>query len=174
MFNDDKTIAIVFNGEIYNYLELKKELGGKYKSGSDTEALIRAYQKWGEKCLEKLNGIEGRLTTKLASLEKQIQTKAAKPVKTVTKKVTKVVKKKVPVIKRKVMVKKVPVVKKQIIVKKIAKKAAKKFIAHKITKKLHDPHCPYAKNILPKTKRLFRSKTAALNKGFKLCTCLKK
>src|SRR3989344_6110925 len=98
--------------------------------------------------LEKLNGIEGRLTTKLASLEKQIQTKAAKPVKTVTKKVTKVVKKKVPVIKRKVMVKKVPVVKKQIIVKKIAKKAAKKFIAHKITKKLHDPHCPYAKNIL--------------------------
>lgn len=58
MATDDKKARITFNGEIYNYIELKEELGGEpYKTGTDTEVLLRAYQKWGPKFLEKLNGI---------------------------------------------------------------------------------------------------------------------
>jgi len=50
---------IVFNGEIYNYLELKLELGKQYKfkTDSDTEVLLAAYIVWGKDCLNKLNGM---------------------------------------------------------------------------------------------------------------------
>ena len=51
---------ITFNGEIYNYLELKKELGAlghTFFSSSDTEVLLKAYQQWGQACLQKLNGM---------------------------------------------------------------------------------------------------------------------
>jgi len=50
---------IVFNGEIYNYLEIKKELENFYdfKTESDTEVLLAAFIKWKEKCLAKLNGM---------------------------------------------------------------------------------------------------------------------
>lgn len=49
---------ITYNGEIYNYKEIKKELKEyKFKSDSDTEVIIYAYDKWKEKCLEKLNGM---------------------------------------------------------------------------------------------------------------------
>lgn len=56
-FND--RYVIVFNGEIYNYIELKSELQDKYnfKSNTDTEVLLNAYIEWGEKCLDKLNGM---------------------------------------------------------------------------------------------------------------------
>ena len=59
MYSEDKTIAIVFNGEIYNYIELKEELkkfGFHFKTTSDTEVIISAYQKWGIDCLKKFNG----------------------------------------------------------------------------------------------------------------------
>ena len=50
--------TIVFNGEIYNYLELKREIGRKlFNTNSDTELLLFAYVKWGVKCLEKLKGM---------------------------------------------------------------------------------------------------------------------
>ncbi|MGK4569288.1 asparagine synthase (glutamine-hydrolyzing) [Flavobacterium sp. 3HN19-14] len=50
--------AMVFNGEIYNYLELKKELTDyPFKTESDTEVLLAAYLKWGKKALEKCNGM---------------------------------------------------------------------------------------------------------------------
>lgn len=49
--------VLVFNGEIYNYLELKDELDYDFKSKSDTEVLLAAYIKWGEDCLHKLNGM---------------------------------------------------------------------------------------------------------------------
>ena len=52
--------VIVFNGEIYNYLELKKELeakGALFKTNSDTEVLLAAYEHWGEDCLEHLIGM---------------------------------------------------------------------------------------------------------------------
>jgi len=59
MFNRDKTLCITYNGEIYNFKEIKKLLEEKYqfKSNSDTEVILYAYQEWGVKCLEKLNGM---------------------------------------------------------------------------------------------------------------------
>lgn len=51
---------IVFNGEIYNYLEIKAELvtlGHYFKTSSDTEVLLYAYIQWGEQCVQKFNGM---------------------------------------------------------------------------------------------------------------------
>ncbi len=58
MFSNDERYLIIFNGEIYNYLELKKELEGAYqfRSKTDTEVLLAAYITWGEGFLSKLNG----------------------------------------------------------------------------------------------------------------------
>jgi asparagine synthase (glutamine-hydrolysing) len=53
-------VWITFNGEIYNYLELRNELasyGYNFKTNSDTEVIIYAYEKWGEKCLLRLRGM---------------------------------------------------------------------------------------------------------------------
>ena len=57
--SDDGNFVMVFNGEIYNYIELRKELQPKYhfKTQSDTEVLLNAYKEWGKKCLNKLNGM---------------------------------------------------------------------------------------------------------------------
>ncbi|MFA7686570.1 MAG: asparagine synthase (glutamine-hydrolyzing) [Moheibacter sp.] len=55
-----KNLAIVFNGEIYNFKELRDELeiqGYNFDTASDTEVLIKGYDFWGEKVLEKLNGM---------------------------------------------------------------------------------------------------------------------
>ena len=60
MYNEDKTLVIVFNGEIYNYLEIKKELkelGYKFKNKSDTEVIINGYEEWGEKVVNHLRGM---------------------------------------------------------------------------------------------------------------------
>jgi asparagine synthase (glutamine-hydrolysing) len=60
MSNEDETIWIVFNGEIYNYIEIREELkqaGYTFHSGSDTEVIIKAYQHWGENCLQRFNGM---------------------------------------------------------------------------------------------------------------------
>lgn len=59
MFDDEKTICIVYNGEMYNFMELRQELKKdyKFKSNSDTEVLIYAYKKWGTNCLKHLNGM---------------------------------------------------------------------------------------------------------------------
>lgn len=53
------TRFLVFNGEVYNYLELKNELASEYdfKTKTDTEVLLAAYDKWGEACLERLLGM---------------------------------------------------------------------------------------------------------------------
>ena len=48
---------LTFNGEIYNYLELKKELEGEYKTTTDSEVLLKAYEKWGAECVQRFNGI---------------------------------------------------------------------------------------------------------------------
>jgi asparagine synthase (glutamine-hydrolysing) len=57
--NSDKSLWIVYNGEIYNYIELREELvklGYKFQTNSDTEVLLLLYQEYAEKCLDKING----------------------------------------------------------------------------------------------------------------------
>ena len=52
--------VITYNGEIYNYIEIREELiklGEVFETNSDTEVLLRSYIKWGKKCLNKLNGM---------------------------------------------------------------------------------------------------------------------
>ena len=58
-FDKTKRYAIVFNGEIYNYIELKKKLRSSYKfqTNSDTEVLLAAFIVWGKDCLKHLNGM---------------------------------------------------------------------------------------------------------------------
>lgn len=58
-YNDGK-LWVTFNGEIYNYLEIREELekaGYQFISGSDTEVLLAAFQEWGTECLKKFNGM---------------------------------------------------------------------------------------------------------------------
>lgn len=60
MSNETGDMWIVYNGEIYNFLELRKELeklGHEFKSRSDTEVIIHAYEQWQESCLQKFNGM---------------------------------------------------------------------------------------------------------------------
>jgi asparagine synthase (glutamine-hydrolysing) len=60
MANDDGSVTLVFNGEIYNYLELKKRLeslGHRFRTSSDTETIIRAYEEWGLACFNELRGM---------------------------------------------------------------------------------------------------------------------
>ncbi len=59
MQDDSNRYRIVFNGEIYNYQELRSELignGVRFKSQSDTEVVLQAFIKWGAKCLDRFNG----------------------------------------------------------------------------------------------------------------------
>lgn len=60
MLSPDGRFAMVFNGEIYNYIELRSELeneGWKFRSTGDSEVLLAAYIIWGENCLKRLNGM---------------------------------------------------------------------------------------------------------------------
>ena len=60
MMSDDGRYALIFNGEIYNYKELGRELastGRALKTVSDTEVLLRAWEQWGEDCLNRLVGM---------------------------------------------------------------------------------------------------------------------
>lgn len=58
-FIDDE-LVLTYNGEIYNYLEIRSELealGHSFRSRTDTEVLIKAYRQWGEACLSRFNGM---------------------------------------------------------------------------------------------------------------------
>ena len=60
MFSADGMSVIVFNGEIYNFVELRPELeslGSVFRTRSDTEVLLAAYDRWGSQCLSRLNGM---------------------------------------------------------------------------------------------------------------------
>ena len=61
MWNEDRTVAVIFNGEIYNHLDLRRELAGKghvfRTDHSDTEALVHGYEEWGEALASRLNGM---------------------------------------------------------------------------------------------------------------------
>ncbi len=57
--NEDETLWITFNGEIFNYIELRAELeksGHRFKTRSDTEVIVHSYEQWGEDCLSHFNG----------------------------------------------------------------------------------------------------------------------
>jgi asparagine synthase (glutamine-hydrolysing) len=59
MASDDQSVWLVFNGEIFNYVELRAELmarGRRFRTSSDTEVLLVAWQEWGEEALPRLNG----------------------------------------------------------------------------------------------------------------------
>src|SRR5688572_23475227 len=59
MANEDETLWIVFNGEIFNYVELRAELvaaGHRFRTRSDTEVIIHAWEQWGEGALDRFNG----------------------------------------------------------------------------------------------------------------------
>lgn len=58
--NEDDSLWVVFNGEIYNFVELRKELiglGHHFKTHTDTEVIIHAYEEWGAESLNRLNGM---------------------------------------------------------------------------------------------------------------------
>jgi len=58
--NTSKTLWIIFNGEIYNYIELREELsklGHKFHTSSDTEVILAAYSEWGYGCVNRFNGM---------------------------------------------------------------------------------------------------------------------
>lgn len=60
MVNEDGTVVIVFNGEIYNYLELRKELlahGHVFQTRSDTEVILHGYEQWGREVAARLRGM---------------------------------------------------------------------------------------------------------------------
>jgi asparagine synthase (glutamine-hydrolysing) len=60
MHNETRTIWIVFNGEIYNYRELRRELeaaGHQFYTSSDTESIVHAYEQWGEDAFRRLRGM---------------------------------------------------------------------------------------------------------------------
>ena len=60
MQNEQAGLAITFNGEVYNYIEIKSELeklGHQFFSTSDTEVILHAWAQWGVKCLDKFNGM---------------------------------------------------------------------------------------------------------------------
>ncbi|HKZ34415.1 MAG TPA: asparagine synthase (glutamine-hydrolyzing) [Patescibacteria group bacterium] len=58
--NEDQTLTITFNGEIYNFQDVRKDLarrGHRFKTHSDTEVILHAYEQYGPKCLQELNGM---------------------------------------------------------------------------------------------------------------------
>ena len=60
MFNEDESVLTVFNGEIYNYRELQKELqqrGHRFRTNSDTEVIVHAYEEYGDDCVKHLHGM---------------------------------------------------------------------------------------------------------------------
>lgn len=62
IYNEDKTVAVVYNGEIYNYRELREELekaGHTFATHADTEVIVHGYEEWGDTCFDRFNGMFG-------------------------------------------------------------------------------------------------------------------
>jgi asparagine synthase (glutamine-hydrolysing) len=60
IFNEDRSLVVVCNGEVYNYRELRRELvrrGHQFGTHSDTEVIVHGFEEWGERCLERLRGM---------------------------------------------------------------------------------------------------------------------
>jgi len=60
MTNEDGQVIVVYNGEIYNYKEIKEDLlsrGHVFRTDCDTEVIVHGYEEWGTDCLQKFNGM---------------------------------------------------------------------------------------------------------------------
>ena len=60
LFNEDETVVVTYNGEIYNFQELSKELielGHIFRTHCDTEVIVHAWEEWGEKCVDRFRGM---------------------------------------------------------------------------------------------------------------------
>jgi asparagine synthase (glutamine-hydrolysing) len=60
IYNEDRSLALCFNGEIYNYIELHDQLvekGHSFRTRSDTEVIVHAYEEWGQACVKHFNGM---------------------------------------------------------------------------------------------------------------------
>ena len=60
MRSDDNRYILIFNGEVYNYIEIREELKSKgysFTSSSDSEVVLKSYQEWGRECLDRFNGM---------------------------------------------------------------------------------------------------------------------
>lgn len=60
LYNEDGTVVVTFNGEIFNFLEVERELlarGHAFRTRCDTEVIVHAWEEWGERCLERFNGM---------------------------------------------------------------------------------------------------------------------
>src|SRR5271163_1029861 len=60
--NEDGTVWVVLNGEIYNFHDLRRELEGKghvFATRTDTEVIVHGYEEWGDDCVSHLNGMFG-------------------------------------------------------------------------------------------------------------------
>jgi asparagine synthase (glutamine-hydrolysing) len=60
VYNEDHTVVVTYNGEIFNFKEVEQELlerGHKFRTRCDTEVIVHAWEEWGEKSLERFNGM---------------------------------------------------------------------------------------------------------------------
>jgi asparagine synthase (glutamine-hydrolysing) len=60
LYNEDRTVCVSFNGEIYNFKEIRDRLiadGHVFRTNSDTETIVHAYESWGERCVEQFRGM---------------------------------------------------------------------------------------------------------------------
>ena len=58
--NEDGSVWVIFNGEIYNHADVRRELeahGHAYRTKSDTETIVHAYEQWGEQCVHRFRGM---------------------------------------------------------------------------------------------------------------------
>lgn len=60
LYNEDHTVVVTFNGEIFNFMEIEADLvarGHVFRTRCDTEVIVHAWEEWGERCLERFNGM---------------------------------------------------------------------------------------------------------------------